>query len=43
MKKIIYSIALLSILTIAATSCSKEEVKPQAETNNTGGGVSDRF
>lgn len=43
MKKLIYTFALLSILSLAATSCSKEEVKPVRETNNTGGGVSDKF
>jgi hypothetical protein len=43
MKKLFYTFALLSILSVAASSCTKEEVKPQVETNNTGGGVSDRF
>lgn len=43
MKKLFYTIALLSIIIIAATSCTQEEVKPVRETNNTGGGVSDKF
>ena len=43
MKKLFYTIAFLSILSIATSSCTKEEVKPIRETNNTGGGVSDRF
>ncbi len=44
MKKIFYTFALLSVLSIAFSSCTKEEVAPKGEwTNNTGGHVSDRF
>lgn len=43
MKKLFYTFALLSILSLAASSCTKEEVTPARETNNTGGGVSDKF
>lgn len=43
MKKLFYSIAILFILSLTITSCTKEEVKPQTETNNSGGGVSDKF
>lgn len=43
MKKLFYTIALFSIIILTATSCTQEEVKPVRETNNTGGGVSDKF
>jgi len=43
MKKLIYTLALLSVLSVAVSSCATEEVKPIKETNNTGGGVSDRL
>lgn len=43
MKKLFYSIALCTIVILTASSCTKEEVKPVKETNNTGGGVSDKF
>lgn len=43
MKKLLYSVAILLFLSLTYTSCTKEEVKPQVETNNTGGGVSDKF
>lgn len=43
MKKLFYSIALFSMIMVAAASCTQEEVKPVRETNNTGGGVSDKF
>jgi len=43
MKKIFYSIVLLCVLSVAVSSCATEEVKPLKETNNTGGGVSDRL
>lgn len=43
MKKIFYSITLFTIIMVSASSCTKEEVKPLKETNNTGGGVSDKF
>lgn len=42
MKKVIYSIALVSVLTLAVSSCVKEEVKPQVTTNNSGGNGSDK-
>lgn len=42
MKKLLYTFILLSIISVAS-SCSKEDVKPAKETNNTGGGVSDKF
>ena len=41
MKNFFYSIAVVFVLSIAVTSCTKEEVKPQAGTP-VGGGVSDR-
>ncbi len=43
MKKLIYTIALMSVLLIGASSCATEEVKPLKEGNNLGGGVSDRL
>ncbi len=44
MKKILYTFALLTVLSFAISSCTKEEVAPKAEwTNNTGGHVSDKF
>lgn len=43
MKKLLYSATILFFLSLTYTSCTKEEVKPQVETNNTGGGVSDKF
>ncbi len=43
MKKLLYIFILFSIVSVFASSCSKEEVKPVRETNNTGGGVSDKF
>ena len=43
MKKSLYSAIILFFISLTYTSCTKEEVKPIRETNNTGGGVSDRF
>lgn len=43
MKKLFYSVVLFTIVVVTASSCIKEEVKPIKETNNTGGGVSDKF
>ena len=37
MKKFFYTIIILFSLSMSITSCTKEEVKPAADTNNTGG------
>jgi hypothetical protein len=37
MKKFFYTIIVLFSLSLSITSCTKEEVKPIKETNNTGG------
>jgi len=37
MKKLIYSLILALLSFSALTSCTEEEVKPQVESNNTGG------
>jgi predicted small lipoprotein YifL len=42
MKKFFYTIIVLFSLALSITSCSKEEIKPAAETNNTGGKASDK-
>ena len=39
MKKFFYTIIILISLSMSITSCTKEEVKPAADTNNTGGAV----
>ncbi len=41
MKKIFYTIALITSLSVLFSSCTKEEVKPQTE--SLGGGVSGRI
>jgi hypothetical protein len=40
MKKFFYTIIILFSLSMSITSCTKEEVKPIEETNNSGGSVS---
>lgn len=39
MKKFFYTIIILFSLSLSITSCTKEEVKPIKETNNSGGAV----
>ncbi len=40
MKKLFYSIAIVLFVAVSTISCTKEEVRPQTEGNNSGGGVS---
>jgi hypothetical protein len=42
MKKLFYSIALVFVLALAATSCTKEEIKPKNGGNNGGVTTSDK-
>lgn len=42
MKKLFYSLALLLVLSVAAISCTKEEIKPQNGGNNGGVQTSDK-
>jgi hypothetical protein len=42
MKKIFYLIAFVLVLAVAATSCTKEEIKPQNGGNNGGVTTSDK-
>ncbi|MFN7260958.1 MAG: hypothetical protein ACK5TU_13745 [Cyclobacteriaceae bacterium] len=42
MKKFFYTIIILFSLSMSITSCTKEEVKPIEETNNSGGRASDK-
>jgi hypothetical protein len=37
MKKLLYSLMLVIITSLAISSCTEEEVKPQTESNNVGG------
>lgn len=42
MKKLIYILMLSFLAAIAITSCTEEEVTPQAELNGGGGGMEDK-
>jgi hypothetical protein len=37
MKKLLYLLFLVSILSTTITSCTEEEIKPQTEGSNSGG------
>lgn len=39
MKKLMYIIALAFAASLTITSCTEEEIKPQSETSNNGGGA----
>jgi len=44
MKKIMYTISLLFVLSLAISSCTEDNVKPQDTTGgNVGGGMSDPY
>jgi uncharacterized lipoprotein YehR (DUF1307 family) len=37
MKKLLYVLLFVTVLSTTITSCTEEEVKPRTETNNNGG------